>query len=546
MNSYRYFNNQYYIDVTSQLRRENVDDEDFHEYRKVLINRIEDFSLKDDPNTDKGNVYLGVIHELTHYYQDLIFPSCIGEHLYKTWFYRYYIDKHTGHSPSLIIDKDDTELFNYIFKKPISIDFASALNDPITKCGLKFINEFQIFDTISYVDLYESYAELKAWQHLINESNPTENNMKYIRKLLQDKNPQLQINSKGEYVVEINYNVDFLKYTVARNYFLLYFIQFFQYRKINNAIPNTIYDQQYLMILMNMGIGVGSIIQRYDKNRYNNSQHAEDTYYLKYCEANLLNWVLLVLDIAFSIPSIKTIRYLIDNKNYKKEDFHPCCRFYKIMHTLIIHHDTIINMDEKCKWVDFFDFIASKNGWLSYYDTAKDLAMNNSLQHNGYIPIYQEHLLTLRQYITIEENNVSMLSLFQNHRIPIVLHFKNYYVVIQMQNGIIHENIVGDFTKELMNYMNPDYLEQTKHKDCDIGSFPAAESFGHKTSMTLYKFLSQAKPFKCFCSWCKNFNNCNVNKISDIFKNEDRCFLMTHIKIENMFFLQKIQSLNIK
>lgn len=543
---YRYLKNRYYLEFKNKLDANLVESDDFHLLRWIIKNRIRDFSLKDDPELEQGKNYLGVIHELSHYYQDLSLPACISEHLYKIWYYRDNVDRHLGYDPWIKIDNDDIEMFNYIYKEPVCCNFASLINNN----KLEFTNEKDWFDPINYTDLLESYAEMKAWYSIIAESAPTEENHRYIRQLLKEKNTKLQISSKGNHQTSITYNTPLDKYSITRTHFLLFLLQYIDIKGAKKTIPNTIYDIDYLSKALCMGFGI-TLVSSFDKERYNNKQHAEDTFYLMFYEARVLSWVLFALDVSLSIPTVKSINWLIKNHNFKKEDFHPCCRFYKVIQTIAEHPEYFSNLDDNSRWIDSFNYIAEVNGWLPYFDTIADVSKNNKFSNCGYIPEYQDKLMAERISHSLSENNCSFLPLlFSKYNIPIVLHFKHNYLVIRTKDNVANEIAVPDFSKKLMDYINPDcpnFMDIYCEKIEEINHYPAAEVFGNLLNMELYsKFSSQNKPFVCDCYWCKNHTVCTSNNmtINDVFSMQDNCLLMTHITIERLNVIYKRKLIN--
>lgn len=82
MASYNYSRSKFYIRDKKNLHINTQGIE--HEFNWIFQFKPANFSLESDPNHKDGVQYLNLIHEISHYYQDLSIPACIGERIYKT------------------------------------------------------------------------------------------------------------------------------------------------------------------------------------------------------------------------------------------------------------------------------------------------------------------------------------------------------------------------------------------------------------------------------------------------------------------------------
>lgn len=548
MSIYRYYNNKYYIDFKSDLDEGTRDRDDYFEYRRVIKEGIMDFHPQDDPSLIKGNQYIGTIHELTHYYQDLSFPSCVGERLFKTWYYRSKADLFLGEKSCIDLEPEDIEMYHYIYKEPIRLQGYKSIIDG----KMCFGDELSNFWPIKYLDLYESYAEMKAWESIIINSKLTEDNSQYIRDLLKNRYSPLAIGPKGEAYSTISYDTPLDYYSVARNYFLFFILCYFEVKKGKSIDdPGSIFDEYFSKIAMRMGFVPTKWFSEYNRKIFSSENHAENGMYLMCFEYTILRWVLFALEVAFSIPSIKQINRLIRNNCNVKEDFHPCCRFFTTIYTILENRNYFISIENHfrgrdigMKWVEAFDCVALNNGWPTYLETISDLSKNNKLYHCGYVPAYQDRLMFLRLSDPILSKHTPIPEVFFNNNIPIVTRACDTYVVtFKNKYGNIKEFLIKDFCPPLLRYLQPETfypIDYHYQKIADTGDYPAMEVFGNSISMNLFSlFYETNKPFKCQCHWCEHYNGCSINTAEDVFKIPQGCFLKTHMMIDRLNFIFK-------
>ena len=78
----------------------------------------------------------------------------------------------------------------------------------------------------------------------------------------------------------------------------------------------------------------------------------------------------LIIETALHIPSVEYIWWNLKNGKYKKEDFSPVHRFYKIIQDIRDNKGYPDNKEgEESFFITFFDWIAEKNNWPTYEET---------------------------------------------------------------------------------------------------------------------------------------------------------------------------------
>ena len=498
-----------------------------YDFKWVITCETNSFSLSEDPEQEKGNQYLGFIHELTHYYQDLSICSCISEHIYKTRALKHYFDTcfFKNNSPTKFTD-EEVSIYNYIYKSPISIDVNSLSSFSESKGDLIFSSKGDhFFPTLKYKDLLECYAETKAWQSIICETPDSIDNHTYIYQLLKNRHGKLCVDENGIPAVSFKY-IDnaYDRYSIVRSIFLAFFhhCKPNKYKIYNTVTENSkVTSIDYLLLM-----GRITIEEYYEINKdlgVSIPITISPTNYLQ-LEINLLSIILLALDVSLTIPTTTYIKKLVKDGRYKLVDFHPCIRFYKVLSLFYKYPDYFNNLDTGNSWISAFDDISGLLNWPSYSQIANDVSLMNKIYHSGNIVIYQDHFLAYHMNTTMESNNGAILKMFREMDIPIMLNFKNEFVVIRYTEKEIQELVTND--NHLYSYL------KSNHKDLysytEDSDFFLQQIFSNKINMQLYENINNN--FKCPYSTLKCKATCRVQNVLELINNlNPNCFAKFHI-----------------
>lgn len=544
MASYIYKQSSYFIQDKKKINLSENDESIKNDFQWVIQCETKSFSLSEDPDMEKGNQYLGFIHELTHYYQDLSICSCISEHIYKTRVLKHLFDTHflKVNSPITLTD-EEVEIYNYIYKSPISVDVKSVKSFSEGKGNLIFVNKGEhFFPTITYKDLLECYAETKAWQSIICETPDSIENHKYIYELLKERHDKLCVDENGSPAVSFKYNDHgYDRYSIVRAIFLSFFhhCKPNKYKIYNTVIPNSkIASIDYLLTM-----GQIPVEKSYDiSNEYCISIPVtiSPTDYLVQLERNLLSTILFALDVALTIPTTTRIKQLVKDGHYQLDDFHPCIRFYKILSMFYKYPDYFNNLDSGYNWMSVFDDISDLLNWPPYFPVAKDVSSANKFFHGGNIAIYQDHFLAYHMNTTMGSNNGAIFRMFRNMNIPIILHFPDLFVVIRYLEKNVQELVVSD--NRLYGYLEASNNELYSYTEND--EVFLQQIFSNKIDMQLYESINKNE-FKCPFSTLNCKETCRVQTILGLFNNDNpNCFVQFHIRKEILDFNNKVTNKN--
>ena len=533
MSAYQYLRNRFYIQDNQKPVLDEDDNKVYYDFRWILLNHTKEFSLDSDPDLIKGQQYLGFIHELSHLYQDLSLCSCISEHIYKSRVFRSYVDETFVDCPSPFSLTEEEELiYNQIYRTSVSVTEDNIYRASIGEERLKFGSKSNsIFSSITYRDLLESYAEMKAWQSIICETKDDESNYKYIYELLVSRNQNLRVGESGYRDFSLKYKENSLdRYTIVRSVFLL----FLYYCKRNSLF---IYD----MVKSNFPIQAVSIFYLLSMGGIEEKMFS-DRDYLLHMEGAILKWILFCLDIALTIPHVTQINNYIKKGLSVIEDFNPCTRFYKVL--LIIHRypEVFNQVNPQDKWVELFDFIAAKLHWPSYYQTVHSINKLNKIYHCGNFTIYQEHLLASRLYSDMESTNGAILRMFKSSNIPIIIHFPNLFLLTRYTETNMVEMFVSDF--KLLEYDSQDPVIFEKFTDDD--DIILQELFINDINMQIYNNITNKRNvFRCMFPFFKCFDNCSIDNFANLCNEKRECAAQFHISKQQKYFYDRLERNNV-
>lgn len=526
MAKYKYKKGEFYIDISRNLEILDANNLNY-DFKWILHLDIGNYSLEDDSNMVKGRQYLAFIHELIHYYQDLSLPSCICEHLYKTKYIRaqYAKNKYGGTEDFKFTSNNNEALYDYIYKTKIALDIDSLSNFLNNYQPLKFsTNGSHFFPEFDYNDMLEGYAELKSWQTIICETKDSTENHRYIKNLLQQRNKTFAKDINGEDAISCKFNDKERRYVLMRFLFLSFFHHI---KRSNFCLCTTItkYSElsviDYLLFMDNI-----DVIEKTSYPggyTYRKEVQISDKQYLLQCERGLLKWVLLVLEMAFCIPTIEYISTLIHEKKNTKEDFHPGCRFFKILSVIYKFPDFFNQIDENDRWVYVFDNVSRCLGWPLYMDTVNSVLLdNNEVKSNIYS--YQKEFIKTRFTSTMETYNGAIFRQIRKLRIPIPFHFLDKFLFVTYTDKDVQECVISDFHIDALNYYK---------KNADNRMPTIAEITANSLNIYMYKTVKENRSFKCPCKWCIKYDICDAHNLSEILTfNRIHCYLRYHIEYE--------------
>lgn len=540
MASYTYNPSMYFIENRKKLQFSEKGNSIKYDFQWVIQCKAKAFSLTEDPKLEKGNQYLGFIHELTHYYQDLSLCSCISEHIYKTKMAKSYYDaKFVEITSPIKLTIDEISIYNYIYTSPISIEINSLRAFSEGKSDLSFVeNGVHFFPSITYRDLLECYAEIKAWQSILCEAPVNVDNYQYIYQLLKNKHDKLKVDENGNPAVSFKYNEKgFDRYSIIRAVFLSFFHHCppNKYKIYNGVIPNS--RTTVIDYLLTMGqIPVEESYDICDDYCISIPVNVSSFDYLIQFELNFLSTLLFALDVALTIPTTSRIEKLVRDGDYKVEDFHPCIRFYKVISMFYKYPDYFNNLDSDINWMSVFDDIADLLDWPRYYPTIKDVSNANKFFHGGNMVVYQEHFLSYHMNTTMESNNGAILRMFRNMNIPIILRYPDNFVVVRYSNNNVYELVVDD--NRLYSYLSANSDDLFSYTEDD--EILLQQIFSNKIDIQLYKNINKMD-YKCPLPNLNCKQSCNVYAMSELFNTDNpKCFIQHHIRKEIWDFYKKI------
>lgn len=527
MASYQYIKNHYYINDRQKVEINEQNNRVESDFEWILQCQEKEFDIERDRNLKKGHTYLGFIHELTHYYQDLSLASCIGEHLYKNRILRHFIDTNsTGTNSPTIIYKGEEEIYHEIYETPCSISKQSILSFCKGNGELEFSKErAPFFPCITYKDLIEGYAEMKAWQSIICETSDSTENHIYIHELLKSRNGSLYDDKAGNASVDFSYDNELDRYTLVRSLFLSFFHHCIpnNYHIYNNVTLTS--DVRNIDYLLTMG---AHHIIKFNKDAF---EPVTSSDYLVTFELQLLTHLLFALDIALTIPPTHVILRRIREKQNRIEDFHPCCRFFKILSFIYRYPEYITDLNPENNWMTVFNDVSNVFGWPDYEETISDLLVYNTCFHQGLITVVQNSFLEYRKYTTMENNNGAIFRFFRDKQIPIIIKYLdfllfNYYTE---DKQLLQVCLPQDYLFE--NLMDSKYTSKNNRILMWLYNL-----YKNDFDMKLYNYVS-SNQFKCiFSSYCKNKAGCSIESFLSIFKiKEMNCLLQRYFAQVNNF-----------
>lgn len=551
MANYKYIHNRFYIKEEKELEISEDKSRTEYDFQWIFCHDNKKFSLAEDRDMIVGKQYLGCIHELTHYFQDLSICSCIAERIYKTKYSKCYFDNFIlRDKPLYKVTEKEIEIYNKIYKTSIGVVKTSVVDFSENRGEFRFVecesdpfNKKDYFPIINYRDLLECYAEMKAWQSIIIENYEDEDKHEYIAQLLVIRNTRSGWNN-----IEDCFDFDYYlrsveRYSVIRKIFLAFFslvkkCDFWIHNKIRSKSRTSI-----IQILMSVGQFPDEELIEYPNGyTYKKRSHVPESVYLKEFELIFLQWLLFSLDVAMTIPTTETIAKLVSKATYKIEDFHPCCRFYKVLGMFFKYPDYFNNLDGEYVWSSIFDDIANTLHWPSYEFTANNISYANKFFHNGNIVFYQDHFLAYHMHSTIQTNNLAILQAFRDMKIPIFLHFNDTFMVLRYFNEkndettIMDEYIVKE--EQLTKYYTHNPCEFESYKDNSDNDLFCL--YANDLNMKLYKNITSNNNFICIYNHPKCECKCTVHSFTDIFdRNSNTCQIFKHISYEWTAFLKR-------
>lgn len=544
---YIYKFNKFYIEDPKELKidfNSNCVENDFQD---CLLFKPMNYSIDDEMQTE-GKKYLGYIHELTHYFQDLSIPSCIADRIYRTKIAKKYIDNnYIGIDSPILLNEEESYIYQIIYNSFDNVDksnfqklFESSIDFDLFQSNQYGDSHNRYFPIITYKDLLESYAELKAWQSIICETEPTESNSKYILNLLRQRNDSLVVDECGRVAIK-TFDYKYERYSIARVAFLAFFkyckpTDFYIYQDIN-GVPLV----DYLLFMgNNFTIDVTSV----NDNGILQTKEIDITglnerEYLGKYETQLIAWILLALEVALTIPTTSKINNYIKSGKYQLNDFVPTCRFFKVLSVINRYPEYFNNLSENDNWLSNFNIISELLNWPSYNEIKQDIQSSNIFFHSGSITIYQNALLDRRQHTTIESNNGNIQNLFKNLNIPIIIKYPHVFCLVRYDSGNLKQLVMGEH--ELLKYYDLLYDDMINFALND--ELLLMQIWQNFVNMSFYDNLAHDK-WTCLFPYFTCITQCNIKDNLELFlEDNSNCAMQNHIRKYVSCFQYKIDKI---
>ncbi len=515
MPSYKYSRSKFYIKDKKNLHIDAQGIE--HEFNWIFQFKPANFSLESDPDYKNGAQYLNLIHEISHYYQDLSIPACIGERIYKTRVTTHFcLSKVKPKIESdFLVSQEEIDCYELLYNSSLSQNisqFEDNLSPEI--CNL-LSNRESYFTSFSCKDFLECYAEMKAWQVLINDRSDKENSV-YLLSLLRTRNDGIYV--RNNRFIELNtFEKDSLaRYALIRTLFL----EFFFYLKPNELF---IYNGNESLIQLYSFVTMNSTANQTDTSAI------DDYTYLKF-ESNLLKWVIFVMDIALTIPPIHIILEFIKTGKYKVADFHPTYRFFKVLEMMYKYPIYFNNIDGGYSWVSIYNDIANIQKWPNYQTVINYILSSSRINNNDVFTSLHEYFIRLRLNANMENYNGSLLKIFKASQIPIYLRFPHFYIETKYLNNELLQLVCND-DEQLLHYI-VGYLGvgYDKHKHKLTLSKLFTDLFVNELNMSFYDMIISNK-FNCVFPNPNCLGNCKIHESLELFKEDsDLCYFQAHIR----------------
>ena len=323
---------------------------------------------------------VGLYHELTHYYEDLFFPACNCE---------------CQMVQEIILNRNNAdvltkkrELYKYLFEEGYCDENLYSLSG-------KYEN--MDFWSISYTDLLESYADIRATKTFLDLYYRKDEHVDtFIRDYIR-KNNVFHYELLDHQLVAPIRRAFLRQYAICKHVILTLFSlsksKFFandEYNTFNIVKLDLAYALSYVK----------------DKSFYN-------------LERNLDIYILFFIEFALTLPSASFIEKSIEEgKDIRM--FHPGFRFYALIALVHKYPETFNDLEYDANYVDVFNQISEFLGLYKYEDVVNSLA-------KPYLPFYTISFACTTFLQQTKNNsigsrcNIDLLNFFKQIGTPILL-----------------------------------------------------------------------------------------------------------------------------
>ena len=321
----------------------------------------------------------GLYHELSHYYQDIVFPACICERDLKI--------KILTNSNSTISEKLQG-LYKYLFKEGQSMEMLQSISDP--NSGIDFW-------TISFKDLLESYADIRSIKTILDAYfKKNEDVDSFVSKCIIEQSSFHYEFFDGKKVLA-RLRETTRPYAICKQVFLT----MISLRK-SKFLFN---DEEPTADLMKINMADG----------YSHSKNS----FIYVLERRLDIFLLFCIEFALTIPSVSFIMKAVEEGKSIRM-FHPGCRFYYIIHLICENPDTFNKLDFNANYVEVFDIISERYGLYSYDEVVGSYVTPD--RPFSTIKFFQNKILKETKKVTIGNRcNSDIMGFFMQTGVPILL-----------------------------------------------------------------------------------------------------------------------------
>lgn len=365
--------------------RINIRDNNFSIYEPFFNGlRLPDYFNK--PNAEElFQNEIGLYHELTHFYQDFFFPACICERDLKNRI----VDSVKNHSVQEV--NDLKELYEYLFEESQYVETLKELINP---------NSNKDFWSISYKDLLESYADIRSTKTVMDAYFNKDNQVDQFISNFFINNTSFHFESfENNRKIHTKLGGTTRQYSICKQVFL----SLLTFTKSKFLFCDEEPTAEYLKILMADGF-------RHNKGDF------------MYNIARRLDIILLYcIEFALTLPSITFIKDAIKDGKSKRM-FHPGCRFYYIVTTILGNPDTFNKLDISASYTEVFDIISDTSSDLYKYSDVVNSYLKPNIPFSFVRHQHNRTLIETIQKITIANRcNSDIFGFFKQTGIPVLL-----------------------------------------------------------------------------------------------------------------------------
>ena len=464
--------------------RINIDNDDFFFFFPFLKGmQLTDYI----DSSDVEKLFLnevGLYHELTHYYQDLFFPACNCE---------------SQLLQGIILNRNNAD----VFAKKRKL-YKYLFEDGYCDENLYSLSGKSVDISISYTDLLESYADIRATKNFLdlyyrkNERVDT-----FIRKYIRENNAFHYEIYDHQLIAHITGRIS-RQYAICKHVFLsLFSITKSRFFAIDE------YDT-FNKVKLDLA---DALSYEKDKRFYN-------------LERNLDIYLLFCMEFALTLPSASFIEKSIEEgKDIRM--FHPGSRFYALIALIHKYPDTFNNLEFDANYVDVFNQISEICGLYSFEDVVRSL-------EKPYLPFSTISFARNRYLRQTKNNNIG-----NRCNIEILNFFKQIGVPILLWGNKQQQIYIGDGKDKFNSYQYEDsvltYIYNYICSDMDRLSFGCHKDLSDLKNKINHFFLQESASAFVLSKFAESILNSDKSVMcpSNCMNKGMNCLLQKDLGIEN-------------